>query len=99
MRFLAELVNTYGPPPASALGSKPESPLELALRTEEAGRLTFLLLSRQSFSFVRVGDLDLALILASQFNTRLGSIRLQFAFIRNRGNGMSRYHEQMGRKT
>ncbi|MBP9223631.1 MAG: hypothetical protein KBF76_07160 [Verrucomicrobiales bacterium] len=69
MRFLAELVNTYGPPPASALGSKPESPLELALRTEEAGRLTFLLLSRQSFSFVRVGDLDLALILASQFNT------------------------------
>jgi hypothetical protein len=64
--FLQKLIRDLGPRPASPLGPKPTDLAELEHRHKEAHRLTSLLEAGPRFSFVRLGDMDLALLLAAQ---------------------------------
>ncbi len=66
MTYYQRLLKDLGPAPASPLGPKPKDPAELEARRFEAARLTSLLEAGPRFSFVRLGDLDLALLLAAQ---------------------------------
>jgi hypothetical protein len=66
MTYFEQLISEAGPRPESSLGSKPTNPHELSARAVEARRLTELLEADKQFSFVRLGDMDLALLLASQ---------------------------------
>jgi hypothetical protein len=74
--YFGELVSQVGPPPRSPLGPKPQDGRELEARRIEAARLTTLLESSDSFSFVRMGDMDLGLLLAAQ----KGGVPLQSLF-------------------
>jgi hypothetical protein len=64
--FFDSLVKGLGKPPESPLGSKPTLSVELSARRVEAARLTSLLETYPTFSFVRLGDMDLGLLLAAQ---------------------------------
>ncbi len=57
------LASVAGISPPTALGAKPT---EMESRIHEALRLTRLLESRKDFSFIRLGDMDLGMLLALQ---------------------------------
>ena len=52
-----------GPAPSSPLGDKPK---DLTVRRVEASRLSSLMADRRGFSFLRLGDMELTYLLASQ---------------------------------
>ncbi len=66
MIYFESLIRALGPPPESPLGPKPQDGTELDARLREAQRLTGLLEAVPAFSFVRLGDMDLGLLLAAQ---------------------------------
>lgn len=66
MTYYERLIAEAGPAPVSPLGSKPNNPFELSARAAEARRLTELFESNEQFSFLRLGDMDLGLLLAIQ---------------------------------
>jgi hypothetical protein len=68
MLYIESLIKSAGIPPHSPLGNKPTSLEEIECRKKEANRLTHLLESSTSFSFLRIGDNELFLLLAFQAN-------------------------------
>jgi len=66
MTYFESIIRSAGPAPTSPLGPKPTNTEELAARRAEASRLTSLLVASPAFSFVRLGDMDLCLLLAIQ---------------------------------
>ncbi len=66
MNAYGRLLLGLGEVPRSPLGPRPKCLEELESRRNEAARLTSLLEAGPRFSFVRLGDMDLALLLAAQ---------------------------------
>lgn len=67
--YYRTLFEKLPPGPSSALGSKP---LNLEARRLEAKRLSNLMTKKRPFSFLRLGDMDLAYLLAAQNNESTG---------------------------
>lgn len=68
----AWFIGSLGPAPDSPLGGKPP---DLRARRAEASRLSALLAAQPGFSFVRLGDMELTLMLAAQCGLAAGAPR------------------------
>ena len=67
MSYYSELIKTLGPGPIEAsLGQKPTDREELRARQREAHRVTELMEESKSFSFLRLGEMEIGLLLALQ---------------------------------
>jgi len=66
MSYISSLIESAGSKPDSPLGNKPSNLRENESRKKEASRISFLLDASSTFSFLRVGDNELFLLLAYQ---------------------------------
>jgi len=66
MTYIESIMRELEPIPASPLGPKPTASDEVEARQCEVRRLSLLLEENSEFSFLRLGDMDLCLLIADQ---------------------------------